>query len=118
MELTFKSFRVIEVLRIKNEFGNVSLHVIPIKVYLRKRVSIKIPEGFTIMSVPEPIKLGLPNNLGSFMFNVQQSPTGLSIVTDFKMNVAIVPTQNYKDLKEFYSQRILKETEKVVLKKL
>ncbi len=83
----------------------------------KKMVTITIPEGYSITSIPKPIKLSLPNNMGSFLFNIQETSTGLNLVTDFKINTSIVPTQNYIELKEFYNQRVLKETEKIVLTK-
>jgi hypothetical protein len=39
-------------------------------------------------------------------------------VLAFKINSTIIPVSRYQDLKEFYNQRVKKETEKVVLKKI
>lgn len=83
----------------------------------KKIVTITIPVGYKVTSIPKPIKLNLPDNLGSFLFNIKETPTGLNLITDFKINAAIIPTKNYLELKEFYNQRVLKEAEKVVLSK-
>jgi hypothetical protein len=84
----------------------------------KKMITITIPEGYAVASFPKPIKLSLPNNMGSFLFNVKETPMGLNLVSDFKMNTSIIPTPYYSELKEFYNQRVIKETEKVVLKKI
>lgn len=84
----------------------------------RKIVNIKIPEGYKVSSLPKPIKMKLPDNLGSFLFNITEVEGGINVMSDFKINSAVIPSYGYGELKEFYNQRVLKETEKVVLSKL
>ena len=85
----------------------------------RKRiVNIKLPEGYDIASMPEPVKMNLPDGLGSFLFNISKTPTGINVMSTYKINAAIIPAHLYQELKEFYNQRVKKETEKVVLKKI
>lgn len=85
----------------------------------RKRiVNITIPEGYEISSLPAPVKMNLPDGLGSFLFNISKTPNGINVMSTFKINSTIIPVSRYQDLKEFYNQRVKKETEKVVLKKI
>jgi hypothetical protein len=85
----------------------------------RKRiVNIKLPEGYDIVSMPEPIKMNLPDGLGSFLFNISKTPTGINVMSSYNINATIIPAHFYQELKEFYNQRVKKETEKVVLKKI
>lgn len=85
----------------------------------RKRiVNIKLPEGYEVTSLPKPMKMNLPDGLGSFLFNISETPNGINVMSTFKINSAIIPVHRYQELKEFYNQRVKKETEKVVLKKI
>jgi hypothetical protein len=84
----------------------------------KKIVNVKVPQGYIVKSIPKPLKIALPDNLGSFSFNISQVEGGLNIMTKYDINVAIIPSNKYAELKEFFKQRVLKETEKVVLKKI
>ena len=84
----------------------------------RRIVNIKIPEGYTVSSLPKPIKINLPENLGSFLFNITEVEGGISVRSDFKINSAVIPSYGYGELKEFYDQRVKKEAEKVVLTRM
>ncbi|PTM03425.1 MAG: transglutaminase, partial [Bacteroidetes bacterium] len=84
----------------------------------KKMINIKIPEGYQVTSTPEPIKLSLPDNMGSFLFNINAVEGGLNVISTFEINTAVIPEFKYAELKEFYNQRVLKETEKVVLTKM
>ncbi len=84
----------------------------------RKIISIKIPEGYQVSSVPEATNIALPEGMGSFVFNVSETGGMISVRTTFTMNHSVVPASKYPLLKEFYSQRVLKENEKIVLTKI
>ncbi len=81
----------------------------------KKMINIKIPEGYQVTSMPEPKKVSLPDQMGSFLFNISAVEGGLNVITNFKINTAIIPAYKYLELKEFFNQRVLKEAEKVVL---
>ncbi|MEZ4795629.1 MAG: hypothetical protein R2785_00545 [Flavobacteriaceae bacterium] len=84
----------------------------------KKIINIKIPEGYQVTSTPQPVRMSLPDQMGSFMFNISVVEGGLNVMSTFDINTAIIPAFNYAELKEFYNQRVLKETEKVVLTKM
>jgi len=84
----------------------------------KKIVSIKIPEGYKVSSIPDPISISLPDAMGSFILNISETNGSISVMSSFTMNQSIIPTFNYSILKEFYNQRLLKENEKVVLTKI
>ena len=84
----------------------------------KKMINVKIPEGYQVTSTPEPIKISLPDEMGSFLFNISVVEGGLNVISTFEINTAIIPEFKYAELKEFYNQRVLKETEKVVLTKI
>jgi len=84
----------------------------------KKIINIKIPEGYQVTSTPEPVRMSLPDQMGSFLFNISVVEGGLNVMSTFDINSAIIPAHKYAELKEFYNQRVLKETEKVVLTKM
>ena len=84
----------------------------------RFMVNIKIPEGYKITSVPENLKLVLPNKGGSFTYNILETNLGIQLTVDVKINQAIIPVHEYGSIKELYKKIIEKETEKVVLSKV
>lgn len=84
----------------------------------KKIINIKIPEGYQVTSTPEPVRMSLPDQMGSFLFNISVVEGGLNVMSTFDINTAIIPAYKYAELKEFYNQRVLKETEKVVLTKM
>jgi len=83
----------------------------------KKVISIHLPDGYKVVSLPKPIKIGLPDNLGSYMFNISKVKGGINLISIFKLNEAIILSSMYFELKELYNQRILKEIEKVILEK-
>ena len=81
----------------------------------KKLVNIKIPEGCQVKSLPTPIKMSLPDNMGTYIFAIGESPNGLSVRSSIKLNATMIPVNRYQELKQFYNQRVAKESEKVVL---
>lgn len=79
------------------------------------RVSMEIPEGYTVEKLPETLAIALPNNIGVFKYQVSQSGKKLKTVSILEFNSAMIPSEYYAYLKDFYSQLIKKQTEKIVL---
>jgi len=83
----------------------------------RKVVSITIPGGYAIESMPESFAIGLPDNLGVYKFSVTNTGNKINVISLFKINTSIIPTTYYPQIKEFYKQMIAKNLEQIVLKK-
>ena len=83
----------------------------------RKMVNIKLPVGYEVKSVPKPLSIALPNNLGAYTYNIQETAGSINVMVKIDVNSAVIKAENYPELKEFYKQRVLKETEKIVLVK-
>ncbi|MEM9075692.1 MAG: DUF3857 domain-containing protein [Bacteroidota bacterium] len=81
-------------------------------------ITIKVPEGYQVESVPESIVLSLPDNVGSFKYLVSAKNNVINLRATLSSNSAIVPAEYYDYLKEFYTQIVEKETEKIVLSKI
>lgn len=82
------------------------------------RINISLPEGYTIASVPKSKKLQLPDNLGSFAYQVKANGNMIQLVIDSKMNVPIVSPVYYDALKSYFSGLIEAENEQIVLTKV
>jgi transglutaminase-like putative cysteine protease len=82
-------------------------------------ISIKIPDGYSISTLPQNKAIGLPENMGSFKYIITKNGENkIQVLTSVKINKSIVPYNYYTNLKDFYKQLIEKQTEKVVLTKL
>lgn len=81
-------------------------------------ITIKIPEGFAVETLPAPAVLAMEDNLGTFKFNIAQNGSSLQLSILHQINEAIVSVEKYEMLKEYYQKMIAKETEKIVLKRI
>lgn len=81
-------------------------------------ITIKIPEGFAIETLPTPAVIVMEDNLGTFKFNIVANGGTLQLVVSHQINEPIVSTEKYEMLKEYYKGMVAKETEKIVLKRI
>ncbi len=81
-------------------------------------ITIKIPEGFTVETLPTPAAVTMEDNLGSFRFNILANGDTLQLSILHQINEAIVSAEKYDMLKEYYKTMVAKETEKIVLKRI
>jgi len=81
-------------------------------------ITYKIPEGYIIESMPEPLDIKLSAGLGSYKIAFKQVNTqSIQVSTSFRSNSTLVKADAYNEIKNFYAQIVAKEKEKVVLKK-
>ncbi len=81
-------------------------------------INIRIPSGYKTEILPEPSRVMLPDNLGSFLFNINETGDIIQVMVQTEMNSAIVSSVYYGAVKEFFKQLVEKETEKIVLTKI
>jgi len=81
-------------------------------------ISLTLPEGYQIETLPESVKFGLPNKMASFIYKIVAKDNTIQVLADLKMNTAIIPAIDYPNLKELYKKIVEKEAEKVVLTKI
>ncbi len=84
----------------------------------RINVSIEIPEGYVVESLPAPLNIATGENVGSFVYNIVINENKIQTVITSIINEAIVSADFYPVLKGFYQQMIDKQNEKIVLKKI
>ena len=83
----------------------------------KNSVSIQIPERYKVESLPEPLAIALPENIGVFKYQVKQIGKSLKTISVLQFNTNVVGAQYYKTLKEFYGKIVEKQSEKIVLVK-
>lgn len=83
----------------------------------KKNVIINIPQGYVVEHMPQSKKLELPDGLGEVLYMISESPTGLRISYDLKINTAFISPVYYEYLKDFFSKMLEIESEKIILSK-
>jgi len=83
----------------------------------KKMISITIPNGYAVESIPKSFAIGLPDNSGVYKCSITSTGNKIRIISLYKINSSIIPANYYPQLKEFYKQMIAKNIEQVVLKK-
>ena len=81
-------------------------------------VNIKIPDGYKVESMPEPIRLAFAGSTGRYEYALSGSGQYLRLNINFKMQDSEIDTDQYDFLREFYKQMIAKQQEQIVLTKI
>lgn len=80
-------------------------------------VSIEIPTGYSVETVPENVAIGLRNDLGKFVYSIKSDGNKIKVTSLFEINSGVVPATYYEELKVLYNELVKKQTEKIVLTK-
>ena len=83
----------------------------------KNTISIEIPKGYKVESVPAPTAISMADNYGVFKFQIVQSANKIKVLSIVQINKAIVTPDYYPELKELYNRIVKKQTEKIVLVK-
>jgi hypothetical protein len=81
-------------------------------------ITITIPEGYQVESIPKSVSLIMDGGYGSFSMSASNTDNNIQITVNLSVNESIVPAQDYDILKEFFKVSIEKQNEKIVLKKI
>jgi hypothetical protein len=84
----------------------------------RYNINITIPEGYIVESLPKAMNITTGEDVGFFKYVVGNEGSNISILITSNINTAIVSSDFYNVLKDFYQQMIDKKNEKIVLKKV
>lgn len=84
----------------------------------RKTITVTIPEGYEVESLPSSINLTLPDNLGSYKYSIQKTAVSIQLSVQLEINNSYISQINYADIRDLFKQMVDKEAEKVVLKKI
>lgn len=80
-------------------------------------VTIQIPEGYTVETLPENTAIGMTDEVGVFIYSVKNAGSKIQISSNIKMNDDVIPSTYYAELKELFKLIVAKQTEKIVLTK-
>ncbi|MCW4468278.1 DUF3857 and transglutaminase domain-containing protein [Flavobacterium sp. MFBS3-15] len=86
---------------------------------LQKRhiITVTLPEGYRVESMPEPVTMVMEENIGSYKYNITAQGNTIQLSSFFDINFPTVSHEYYRTLKDFFSKMIEKQKEKIVLVK-
>lgn len=79
------------------------------------KISLQIPEGYTVETKPDDIILTMPDNLGSFALKIDVTNNKINILAQTRINSPVISASYYQHLKDLYKKAIEKQAEKIVL---
>lgn len=83
----------------------------------RYMITLSIPEGYVVESIPESLALGMEQNIGTFKFSIQANEKQIQLIATTEINYSNIPQDYYTVIKDFYQKMVEKQTEKIVLSK-
>ncbi|MEN3324642.1 DUF3857 domain-containing protein [Mariniflexile soesokkakense] len=84
----------------------------------RYMVTVNLPEGYKVESIPEPFALGLPDNLGSYKYNIIERGSTIQLIVEAEINQPVISSLYYDALKAYFSKIIELEGGQIVLTKV
>lgn len=81
-------------------------------------VTITIPEGYAVASMPESINISLSEGRGAYRFTISEAGGKIQLSVDNSINQPIFLNTDYEDLKKYFELIVKKENEKIVLTKV
>lgn len=81
-------------------------------------ISLTIPDGYVVETLPQPKAVAMPENLGGFKYIISNNGNQIQLLYTHDTNQAIIGSEYYDVLKSFYKEIVDKQTEKIVLKKV
>lgn len=80
-------------------------------------ISLTLPEGFSVETLPQSKAIALPDNLGNFKYNITNNGNQIQLLYTQDINQAVIGAEYYQQLKNFFKEIVNKQAEKIVLKK-
>jgi len=80
-------------------------------------IEISLPEGCSLESKPENIRMALPNKAGSYTYAIQIMNGKLMLMSQLRITKTMFGFNEYPNLKEFYKMIVAKQAEMIVLKR-
>jgi len=80
-------------------------------------IEINLPEGCSLESKPENIRMALPNKAGSYTYSIQSLSGKIILMSRLKISKPMFSFDEYQNLKEFYKLIVAKQAEMIVIKR-
>jgi len=81
-------------------------------------LQLEIPKNYIVKSLPKKVGFRLPDNGGSFIFDVQQKDHKINLIFRSSIKRAFFLPEEYPYLKEFYNQIIKTQKSLITLEKI
>jgi len=81
-------------------------------------ITLKIPEGYQVTSLPESSKASLGESMGSYTYLIKEAPGMVQLSVTLELKSPIVLAEDYTYVKGMFSELVNKESEKIVLSKI
>jgi len=81
-------------------------------------VTLVVPNGYAVETLPQAKALSLPDNLGNFKYVISNNGSQIQLLFTLDINQAVIAPDYYEALKNFFKEMVNKQTEKIVLKKV
>jgi len=82
-------------------------------------LNLKLPEGYEVESIPDQLRITLPDKSISFSYSVSLTQQGgIQVLNRFNIKRSYFPPEEYEDLKSFFNMIVEKHAEQIVLKKM
>jgi len=81
-------------------------------------ITIKIPEGYKVTSIPSSSGATLANDGGSYTYLIKEAPGMIQLSVVLELKSPIVLSDDYEHVKGMFSEIVEKESEKIVLSKI
>jgi len=81
------------------------------------KISIKIPDGYSIDKIPKPISLSLNGGYANYMLKVNKNGKFIQVIMNFAINTMFIPATEYDLLKTFYNEIIKTHEDYIILLK-
>ena len=81
------------------------------------RLTVPIPEGFSVEELPKPAVVSMPNKGGVFRYNISNDGSNLIVMTSYHIKQTLFLPREYGIIKQFFDIIVAKHAEKIVLKK-
>ncbi|MFK5878850.1 MAG: hypothetical protein QM478_05065 [Flavobacteriaceae bacterium] len=78
-------------------------------------ITIVIPENYIVESMPTNKNIALPNNKGMLNYSSNHENNKISINFKYAINATVFKSDEYLNLKEFFNQIILSQSEPIIL---
>jgi hypothetical protein len=87
-------------------------------LFTKTIVTLKIPNGYIVESLPESVKFVFKDGLGSYTYKLSEANGIINVVADFDLNVYLLEPEDYEAFRKFFISIVSKDAQKVVLKKI
>ncbi|GGD20519.1 DUF3857 domain-containing protein [Flavobacterium orientale] len=80
-------------------------------------LTLNIPEGYVVESLPKPQVFALNNNQLTYNFSIQATGSKIQLNAVLNINQSFITPNHYEEIKNFFKNVVENQSDKIVLKK-